>query len=115
MRINSILIGFSILAFIGCGEMNQETKKGHHHGDGSGHHEGHDADHPGAALPHGHQGHSFEETETMHYESEKHFSNVKQLTYGGDNAEAYWSFNDDKLVFFKATTQNGVMTVTRFT
>jgi len=33
------------------------------------------------------------------YEGEKHFKILKQLTYGGDNAEAYWSFDDTKLVF----------------
>ena len=33
------------------------------------------------------------------YEGEKHFKNMKQLTFGGDNAEAYWSFDDAKLVF----------------
>ncbi len=32
-------------------------------------------------------------------EGEKHFSSLKQLTDGGDNAEAYWSFDDSKLVF----------------
>ena len=26
-------------------------------------------------------------------------ANVKQLTYGGDNAEAYWSYDGNKLVF----------------
>ncbi len=34
------------------------------------------------------------------YDKEKkHFKSVKQLTFGGDNAEAYWSFDDKKLVF----------------
>lgn len=33
------------------------------------------------------------------YPQEKHFSNLKQLTFGGDNAEAYWSFDSKKLVF----------------
>ena len=33
------------------------------------------------------------------YEFEKHFKNMKQLTFEGENAEAYWSFNDSKLVF----------------
>ncbi len=33
------------------------------------------------------------------YEGEKHFKILKQLTFGGDNAEAYWSFDDTKLVF----------------
>lgn len=35
----------------------------------------------------------------VHYGEEKHLKNVKQLTFGGDNAEAYWSFDNTKLVF----------------
>ena len=35
----------------------------------------------------------------IHYKKEKHLKNVRQLTFGGDNAEAYWSFDDKKLVF----------------
>ncbi len=38
-------------------------------------------------------------TSQMHYPQEKHLQNIKQLTFGGDNAEAYWSFDDKKLVF----------------
>lgn len=30
---------------------------------------------------------------------ESHFKSVRQVTFGGDNAEAYWSFNDQMLVF----------------
>ena len=30
---------------------------------------------------------------------EKHFKSLRQLTFGGDNAEAYWSFTGSKLVF----------------
>lgn len=30
---------------------------------------------------------------------EVHFKNVRQLTFGGDNAEAYWSFSGDRLIF----------------
>ncbi|MGB0429165.1 MAG: hypothetical protein ACPGLV_01735 [Bacteroidia bacterium] len=37
--------------------------------------------------------------ETTHYKDEVHLKNVKQLTNGDDNAEAYWSFNSDALVF----------------
>lgn len=33
------------------------------------------------------------------YPGEHHFKNIRQLTFGGDNAEAYWSFDDTKLVF----------------
>jgi TolB protein len=36
---------------------------------------------------------------TLHYPQEKHLKNIKQLTFGGDNAEAYWSFDNTKLVF----------------
>ena len=37
--------------------------------------------------------------EPIHYASEKHFANVRQLTFGGNNAEAYWDFNGEKLIF----------------
>jgi TolB protein len=38
--------------------------------------------------------------ETLLYDGEeKHLSNVKQLTFGGDNAEAYFSFDSKKIVF----------------
>ena len=33
------------------------------------------------------------------YENEVNFTSVKQVTFGGDNAEAYWSFDDKNLVF----------------
>lgn len=35
----------------------------------------------------------------LKYPEEKHLKNVTQLTFGGDNAEAYWSFDQSKLVF----------------
>ena len=38
-------------------------------------------------------------SDTLKYPQEKHFANVKQLTFGGDNAEAYWSFNSKMLSF----------------
>lgn len=37
--------------------------------------------------------------QTVHYEKEVHLTNIRQLTFGGDNAEAYWSFDDKNLVF----------------
>lgn len=33
----------------------------------------------------------------VHFDGEKHFANVKQLTFGGENAEGYFSFDDSKL------------------
>jgi TolB protein len=39
---------------------------------------------------------------SVQYENEKYFKSVKQLTFGGDNAEAYFSFND-KMISFQVT------------
>lgn len=33
------------------------------------------------------------------FPGEKHFKNIRQLTFGGNNAEAYWSFDSKRLVF----------------
>ncbi|MEP1094786.1 MAG: hypothetical protein ABJG78_06725 [Cyclobacteriaceae bacterium] len=38
-------------------------------------------------------------SDTLRYENESHLRNVKQLTWGGNNAEAYWSFDGKSLVF----------------
>ncbi len=35
----------------------------------------------------------------LHYPEEKHFANIKQLTFAADNAEAYWSYDDKMLIF----------------
>jgi Tol biopolymer transport system component len=40
-----------------------------------------------------------ENNQSIIYPEEVHFRNMKQLTFEGDNAEAYWSFDDSKLVF----------------
>ena len=37
--------------------------------------------------------------DTLKYPGEIHFKNLRQLTYGGDNAEAYWSFDNTRLTF----------------
>ncbi len=37
--------------------------------------------------------------DTLRYEGEDHIRNIKQLTFGGNNAEAYWSFDGKQLVF----------------
>jgi TolB protein len=38
-------------------------------------------------------------TDTLRYDQEKHLKNLKQLTFGGNNAEAYFSFDNSQLVF----------------
>ena len=35
----------------------------------------------------------------LKYPQEKYFKNIKQITFSGENAEAYWSFDDSKLIF----------------
>ena len=47
---------------------------------------------------HGHTSNAAPDT-TTHFGAEKHFSKVRQLTFGGDNAEAYFSFDSKKIVF----------------
>jgi len=42
---------------------------------------------------------SSEKKDNLRYENESHLKNIKQLTFGGDNAEAYWSYDNSKLVF----------------
>jgi TolB protein len=37
--------------------------------------------------------------DTLRYPEEKHFKNVRQLTFGGNNAEAYFSFDGKELSF----------------
>ena len=39
------------------------------------------------------------EKEGLSFEGEKHLANLRQLTHGGENAEAYWSIDDKKLIF----------------
>ncbi len=37
--------------------------------------------------------------DSLWFEGEVHLRNIRQLTFGGNNAEAYWSFDDNELVF----------------
>lgn len=48
-------------------------------------------------------------TDTLHYPEEKHFKNLRQLTFGGDNAEAYLSNDGKYLVFQKTNAKEGIM------
>src|SRR5215471_12305918 len=38
-------------------------------------------------------------TESPAFPAEKHLRNIRQLTFGGQNAEAYWSHDDKYLIF----------------
>src|SRR5215216_2587494 len=48
------------------------------------------------------------QADTLHYPSETHFRNVRQLTFGADNAEAYWSYDGKYIVFQRTAPKNGV-------
>jgi Tol biopolymer transport system component len=37
--------------------------------------------------------------DSLRFAGEVHLRNIRQLTFGGNNAEAYWSFDDTELVF----------------
>lgn len=45
------------------------------------------------------QGEKSVRADSLRYPKESHLRNLRQLTYGGDNAEAYWSFDGTKLIF----------------
>jgi Tol biopolymer transport system component len=45
-----------------------------------------------------------QETTPLAYPGEKHLANMRQLTFGGDNAEAYWSF-DNRMVSFQSNNK----------
>lgn len=46
------------------------------------------------------------QADTLLYPEEKHFRNLQQLTFGGDNAEAYFSFDGQWLVFQRTSTKD---------
>src|SRR5437762_13359072 len=48
-------------------------------------------------------------SDTILVPDEKHFKNVQQLTFGGDNAEAYWSFDSKYIIFQRTNPREGLM------
>ncbi len=48
-------------------------------------------------------------TDTLLYPEESHLSNIQQLTFGGDNAEAYWSYDGKHIVFQRTDPKEGLM------
>jgi TolB protein len=46
--------------------------------------------------------------DTLHYPEERHFKNIQQLTFGGDNAEAYWSYDSKYLIFQRTNPKEGL-------
>lgn len=46
--------------------------------------------------------------DTIHFPGEHHFKNIRQLTFGGDNAEAYFSPDGKYLVYQRTDAKNGI-------
>jgi WD40 repeat protein len=51
---------------------------------------------------------SAQSDDTLRLPEEKHFRNMRQLTFGGDNAEAYWSYDGKSLVFQRTSMKDGI-------
>ena len=47
-------------------------------------------------------------SDTIQFPGEKHFANVQQLTFGGDNAEAYFSFDGKYLIYQRKNEKEGI-------
>ncbi len=47
--------------------------------------------------------------DTLHYPEEKHFKNIRQLTFGGDNAEAYFSYDGKYVIYQKTNPKEGIL------
>lgn len=46
--------------------------------------------------------------DTILYPDELHFKNIRQLTFGGDNAEAYFSFDGKYIIFQRTNPKEGI-------
>lgn len=47
-------------------------------------------------------------TDSVQYINETHFKNIQQLTFGGDNAEAYWSYDGKYILFQRTNPKEGI-------
>ena len=50
-----------------------------------------------------------QEKKPLAYPDEKHFKNMKQLTVGGDNAEAYFGFDNEHITFQRTNPAEGLL------
>src|SRR4030095_14704502 len=46
--------------------------------------------------------------DTLHYPEERNFRNIRQLTFGADNAEAYWSYDNQYIIFQRTAPKEGI-------
>ncbi len=48
-------------------------------------------------------------SDSLIYPDEAHFKNIRQLTFNGDNAEAYWSYDDKQVIFQRKNEKENVL------
>jgi len=53
--------------------------------------------------------HAHAQADSVLFAGEKHFKNIHQLTFGGDNAEAYWSFDSKRITFQRTNPKEGII------
>lgn len=51
---------------------------------------------------------AYDAGDTIRYPKEHHFKNIRQLTFGGDNAEAYFSFDGKYLIYQRTDPKSGI-------
>jgi Tol biopolymer transport system component len=93
MKYQKILLLLFFPIFMFCNQNQSHESQNKAEGEASPH-----ASQAEESHAHGQSGAEVEEGVVL-YPEEKHLKNVRQLTFGGDNAEAYWSFDDRYLVF----------------
>jgi Tol biopolymer transport system component len=52
--------------------------------------------------------HAQQASSPLLYPDEKHFKNIRQLTFGGDNAEAYFGFDNEHIIFQRTKADEGL-------
>ena len=51
---------------------------------------------------------SGQNSDSLIYTDEKHFKNMRQLTFNGDNAEAYWSYDGSHIIFQRKNEKENI-------
>lgn len=100
MRILAAILTLTLLSTSAC-KNDKHSHEAHDHAHGEGHSHSHGENPHAATKP------AAELTDLL-YPQEKHLKNMRQVTFGGDNAEAYWSFDNEKLVFQSSNKAWGV-------
>ena len=83
-----LIMGIALMSFVMISCTNNGNQKG--------------SEEKSATTKQAHEGHGHSDVPpdtTVHYAGEVHLKNIRQLTFGGDNAEAYFSFDNSMITF----------------